>query len=597
MNSALRVLGILVCYCCAFINPCVAQVDTTKNKILKTEISKGVIKSITRDIDTTKANVKSEQAFMKYSGKTIRKITIKKIGFERTMTDTVHRFKNSMTKIANALHTDTREGIIRDHIFIRENKPLNPYLIADNERYLRDLDFILDSRIVVKPVRGNPDMVDLVVLTRDVFSLGLHASASAANAGEIGIYDANLFGMGQRVQTDFAIEADREPVTGFDVIYRKSSIAGSLINGTLGYTQIDNATSIGEENEFAYYLRLDRPLVSPYSRMAGGIELSRNWSQNVYNAPDSLFRTYRYSIQDAWAGYNFGINNLTKNRNRYFAALRYLRQNYSVQPAQPEEQLRPRYNDQKFLLGEISFYRQNFYKTRYVYGFGRTEDIPYGLNISATTGWAKQFGLKRWYAGATIVQGHVRKGGDFYEAEAGYGTFFDGGKKQDVFIFGNVQYYSKLFSVDGMRARQLIRLGYAKAINNNVRELLTLNDELQGFKPDSLYGYQRLSLRGEMTLFTNWKLIGFRFAPFLSLENALLTLSSQDRGFGEFYWGTTGGIRIRNENLIFGTIEFRAFYFPAPPEGVDPVSFRISTNVRLKYSGSFVKPPSFIRYN
>jgi hypothetical protein len=331
--------------------------------------------------------------------------------------------------------------------------------------------------------------------------------------------------------------------------------------------------------------------------MAGGIELSKNWSTNVYARPDSIFRSYRYSIQDVWAGYNIGVNQLSKSRNRYFAALRLSRQQYSRQPSQPEEQLRPRYNNQRFAIAEISYYRQNYYKTRYVYGFGRTEDIPYGLNVSLTTGWMEEFGLKRWYAGGTIVQGHVRKGGDFYEAEAGYGTFFDNGKSQDIFLYGNVLYYSKLFAIDGMKARQLVRVGFAKAIDNRVRELLTLNDELQGFKPDSLYGYQRVSLRGELTLFTKWKLAGFRFAPFLSLENALLKLDNSSKGIGEYYWGTTGGIRIRNENLIFGTIEFRAFYFPAPPLGVDPISFRVTTNVRLKYSGSFVKPPSFVRYN
>jgi hypothetical protein len=596
MNSVSRA-GILISFFSLIIFSAHAQIDSLKQKILDTELSKEVIRSLTRDSDTTKTNVKSEQAFMKYNGKIVRKITIKQIDFERTMYDTAHHFKSSVTRIANSLHTDTREGVIRDHLFIREGKPLNPYLLADNERYLRDLDFILDSKIVVKPVRGNHDMVDIVVITRDVFSLGVTGSAKSANAVTIGLYDANLLGMGQRLQTDFAFEVGRNPVTGFDMIYRKSSIGGSLINGTVGYTQLDNARSVGEENEYAYYLRLDRPLVSPYSRMAGGLEISRNWSRNVYDSPDSLFRSYRYSIQDIWTGYNLGVNSFTKSRKRYFAALRYSRQKYARQPEQPDEQLRPRYNDQKFLLGEITYYRQNFYKTRYVYGFGRTEDIPYGLNVSLTTGWMKEFGLKRWYAGATVIQGHVRKGGDFYEAEAGYGTFFDNGKSEDIFMYTNLTYYSKLFAIDGMKARQLIRLGYAKAINNRVRELLTLNDELLGFKPDSLFGYQRISLRGEMTLFTRWKLAGFRFAPFLSLENALLKLSNESTGLGGFYWGTTGGIRIRNENLIFGTIELRAFYFPKPPEGVEPVSFRITTNVRLKYSGGFVRPPSFVRYN
>ncbi len=115
-------------------------------------------------------------------------------------------------------------------------------------------------------------MVDLIVMTRDVFSLGINASANDFDEAIVGIYDANLFGMAQRIQTDVAFEVDRKPFAGFDVIYRKSSIGGTLINGTIGYTQINNGLSVGEENEYAYYLRFDRPLVSPYSRMAGGLE-------------------------------------------------------------------------------------------------------------------------------------------------------------------------------------------------------------------------------------------------------------------------------------------------------------------------------------
>ena len=65
-------------------------------------------------------------------------------------------------------HARERYG---QHLFISENTPLNPHRLADNERFLRDKDFILDSRIVVTPVEGS-DSVDLTVITRDVFSLG-----------------------------------------------------------------------------------------------------------------------------------------------------------------------------------------------------------------------------------------------------------------------------------------------------------------------------------------------------------------------------------------------------------------------------------------
>ena len=570
--------------------------DSLKSKLLDRKISKQVIRNITRSSDTVTA-VKSEQAYMRYDGKIIRHISIRHTGFEQSIYDTARNFKNRVTRIANSLHSNTHESVIRDNLFIRENKPLNPYKLADNERYLRDLDFILDSKIIVKSIRGNPDSVDVVVITRDVFSLGPTFSSRGIDQVTAGLYDANLMGLGQRLEVDAGFEVGRVPFTGLNFLYRKSSIGGTLINGTIGVTQINRGISIGDENEYAYFLRLDRPLVSPYSRMAGGLELSRNWSKNVYAEPDSLFRKYTYTVQDLWVGYNLGINNRTRNRNRYFAAARYFRQHYIRQPLQSEELLLPRYNDQKFLLGELTFYKQNFYKTRYLYGFGRTEDVPYGHRLSVTTGWLKEFGMKRLYLGFSAVKGVVMKQGNFYQGEAGFGTFVNEGKSEDAFVFTNLLFYSKLLMMNELKLRQLVSVGYAKAFNPKVRELLTLNDELLGFKPDSLYGTQRISLRTETTIFLKAQLAGFRFAPFLSLENAFLKVHPTTNTPGNFYWGTTGGIRLRNENLIFGTIELRAFYFPSPPIGVEALSFKITTNVRLKYSGGFVRPPAFVRYN
>lgn len=575
-----------------------AQVDTTKNKILNTRLSKRVMKSISRNPGSdTDITVKSEDVFMPYNGKIIRRIIIRQIGFEQSIYDTTRVLKHAIIKIANALHSNTREQVIRDNLFIRSGQPLNPFKVADNERYLRDLDFILDSKISVHGIKGNPDSVDLEIRTRDLFSLGITGEIGGLDKYEVGIYDANLFGMGQRLQTDVEVDADRTPFTAFDWFYRKSSVSGSLINASFGYSQLNNGRRLGEEYEHAYFIRLDRPLVSPYSRLAGGLELSKNWSKNAYLSDTSIFRKYRYDIQDVWSGYNLGVENRTKNRNRYFAAVRYFRQHYSQQPIQEFDRARSKYNDQSFALGSFTFYNQNFYKTRYVYGFGRTEDVPYGQTLTLTSGWTKELNQKRMYVGASAIKSIVHKRGNFYEAEVGYGSFFNAGKTEDATLFFNASFFSKLWMPKKLKLRQSISVGYAKVFNPRIRELLTLNNELRGFSPDSLYGAQRISLRAETTLFTKWKLTGFQFAPFLSLESAYLQEQAPSTLPKNFFFGTTGGLRIRNENLIFGTIELRAFYFPGAVDGVQTVSFKITTNVRLKYSGRFVKPPSFVEYN
>src|SRR5690606_27101731 len=154
-------------------------------------------------------------------------------------------------------------------------------------------DFIVDSKIRVIPVRGRKDSVDIEVYTRDIFSLGIRARVRDVDEFSVGIYDANLMGYGQRVQSEFLIDREREPVIGKSFLYTKSSLMGTLLNFSAGYSELNEGRSYGEENEYAIFLRVDRPLVSPYSRMAGGLEISKNWSANVFQDTDSLYRRYK----------------------------------------------------------------------------------------------------------------------------------------------------------------------------------------------------------------------------------------------------------------------------------------------------------------
>jgi hypothetical protein len=596
-----RVIIFLIPLLLAF-RPCAKaqEKDSTLNKILDTKVAKELLEAVTRKqqpLDRRKKNVKSEDAFRDHQGKIIRRIYLRRITFERSIYDTTRSFRNTVTRLADKLHTDTRAVVVRNNLFFRENRPLNPYLLADNERYLRDLDFILDSRINVLPIRGTKDSVDIEVVTRDVFSLGARVRLRGLDRFSLGIYDANLMGLGQRVQADVLVDADREPVIGKEFRFTRSSVGGSLVNVSVGYTELNNGKSFGEENEYAFFVRLSRPLVSPYSRLAGEVEISRNWSVNTFQVADTLFRTYRYNAQDYWVGYNIGIKNNMNDRSRHFVALRYNRQHFGRQPDQEFQRERLLYNDNRAVLGEVIFYNQNFYKTSYVFGFGRTEDIPYGQTIALTGGWTQDVGQRRLYAGASGIKRIVRPSGRFYDMEAGAGTFFNGDRAEDGVFYLRGQLYTKLYSFRKSKVRYQFGGGYARAFNNKVRELLTINNELRGFGADSLFGFQRFTLRGESTVFTPFQFAGFRFAPFLSLEGAYLKEKIPTGSEGNLYWASSGGVRVRNENLIFGTVEFRAFYYPKTVPGVDPVSFKVSTNVRIKYSGTFVSPPEFIRYN
>ena len=50
-----------------------------------------------------------------------------------------------------------------------------------------------------------------------------------------------------------------------------------------------------------------------------------------------------------------------------------------------------------FILGQLVFYHQDFFKTNYFFGFGRTEDIPMGYTYSASFAFEEWMGFKRTY--------------------------------------------------------------------------------------------------------------------------------------------------------------------------------------------------------
>jgi hypothetical protein len=503
-----------------------------------------------------------------------------------------------VSRIGNALHSNSKEWLIRDHLFIRENKAVNPHKMADNERYLRYLDFILDAKFYVVPLRSSKDSVDVVVLTRDVFSIGGSFNPSGPTKTRLRLYDVNLGGWGQRLQFNGLVEEGRQPPFAYEVLYRKNSIGGSFINGTAGYTQLNTGSSYGSEEEKAYYLRLDRPLVSPYTTFAGGMEISRNWSENFFNTSDSLFLNYRYLVNDFWIGYNIGANSTWSSRTRHFVAIRAFNQNFTRPPSQPMEKQNAIYNDRTFVLGGLTLFKQNFYTASYIYGFGRTEDVPYGHRISIYSGWTRQLGLKRPYFGLEAEKSIVNRKNEFFTLGFRAGGYRNNGLEDGILlVYGSLM--SRLIPYGQLLIRQSFNVDFARVSNQRTSLPLDINNEfgLRYFAADSLLGTKRFHINSETLAFTPLSLLGFRMAPFVFGEMAMLGDQNKSIFYDKPYFGLGGGIRTRNENLVFGTIELRFAFFPRTVEDISSFVVRLSSNLRVKYSASFVRPPGFVVYN
>lgn len=553
------------------------------------------MKLISSNPQDTVLNEKSIDPYIVYAGRIIRNIYIERIGFEKSIYDSAKKVATTVTKLANGIHTDTRQKTIRQHLFINTNSPLNPMELADNERFIRDKDFILDSRIVVTPIEGT-DSVDLTVITRDVFSIGARAGGSPT-APQFGVFDANVDGRAQRIEFNGILSQDRNPQFGYSLLYRKSSILGSLTNLDLRFTQLNNGISFGDEHEYAMQIRLTRPLVSPYSRLAGGGEISNNWSVNVNEKPDSIFLNYSYRVYDGWLGYNIGIKKDIENRNRKFIAVRYANGFFEEQPVQEAFRSIRRYNDIYAYLSELTFYRQNFYKTRYVFGFGRTEDIPYGFTFGVTGGYVHQLRIGRPYGALKFNYGHASKKGNFIQLSADIGGYVRNNEFEDVIIQSGIAYFSRVLQINKFKLRNSISARYSQVINQTVIDWLKIGrNEIPGFRSDSLLASQRLAVHAESVLFTPRSLFGFRFAPFTAIDMVPVNCVECATN-NEIFWGFSAGIRTRNENLIFGTMEAKFTFVPKDQYGNSKFVFGFRQNLQVKNSRAFVTAPSLIVYN
>ena len=374
LNNMYRFAPGLLFILFGFQGGCFAQqkedtINTPKwiEKVNSNKTVKKLMGVITREpeVDPSPFHVKSEDAYLKYAGKIIRKIIIQRIGFEKTVLDTTQSLQSFISKTANKLHENTREFVIRNNLFVREGKPLNPYRVADNERTLRNLNFVMDARIFVKHVSKTSDSVDLLVVTRDVFNLGGSFSPDIPSKYKLSIENINLAGMGQRIQFGQVFDLNRTPRYGYEVFYQLSNVNGSFIDASVGYTKLNNGISIGNESESSFYFKLSRALYQPFTRFAGAVEVSDNISRNVYRIPDSTFAQYRYTIQDYWLGYSFGYKKLPKdlkeNRNRKFIALRAFEQHFlNSTHSDLTEPDRFAYRDRVSLLAQLTFFRQDF---------------------------------------------------------------------------------------------------------------------------------------------------------------------------------------------------------------------------------------------
>jgi len=591
---------------CFYCDHLIAQVKPGAEDTFFLAKKKGLLGRLGKSIASTPAAepVKVAYPYLKYNGKIIRNIDVFAFGFNQKLDDTTTTKETFGSRIGNKLHVNSFPSVIKKNLFFKTGDKFLPLLVSDNEAYLRNLNFLQDAMIVV--LEGSEDSVDIVVLTRDVFSIGGSINISSPSKARIEVRDENMGGSGNQLSFGSIYDKDRDPHFGTSAGIILRNIMGSFLNWSTGFSTFSKTFNTGRFEETSYYTNLEKPLLNRYTQWTGALAASYNRTVNGY-LPIAEYKSnfqYTYTNLDLWAGYNIGYNDKkgreSETRLRHFVAGRTFYTYFDRLPASYDTSYNSKFANINGVLFSYTLYKQNFYRTNFIYGFGRNEDVPVGLSASLIAGWTNKQNKHRPYYGIEFEGNRFSGKKIFSSYKLRIGGYSAKGKFQDIDILASIDHFTKLRKLrEKWLTRNFVSFSFTKQLNPLLDDSLLLrsNFGLPYFVNGDIRSDQRITLKLESVFYNLDRLLGFRFAPFVFGDLSFLKPTSKPFNKTDGFSALGGGIRTRNENLVFGTIELRGYYFPRTTEDMKPWKIEITTKLRFKFNSNFIKKPDFIIAN
>jgi hypothetical protein len=563
--------------------------DSLKAKASKSLITKKLYDFLivcSKPSPTRKITKPNDRDYVNSSGKIIRNIEIRQLNvFGTDINNPLLYSPRKINNLLNRTHTNTSEFIIRKNLLFESGDTLSDLTLSDNERILRQLPFLDDSRILIVPVSG--DYADIVVVVRDVYSLGVSTDCFSLSKNSVSFYEKNILGMGHEFRVSIPYDSELSGSPGLGLSYTINNIFKSFLDLNLYYYNGLGKTTYG--------FNLERKLISSTTKYAGGISVRQLFTSEDLDTMPSP-QPLKYNLQDYWLMRSFLLDK--EKVIRVILGARYTNNNVFARPYILPDSYHS-FQKYRMFLGSVSLSMQRFYKTNLIYGYGRTEDIPYGGMINLTAGNEINEFKKRFYAGLNISTAHSLKRLGYFYSSAGLSTFINEGRTEQGLLLLRTHYVSNMSYPGRFRMRNFIKIDYTRGFGRYSDEYLLFDREngFSGFRNDSLRNArQRISVNLESVLFSPDKVYGFRFAYFAFADLGYLFDSNQSAGQGEILSSMGLGIRIRNDNLVLNTLQIRLGYFPNLPRFSKVTYFNVSGEQLLSPENFDPGPPSVTPY-
>jgi hypothetical protein len=516
-------------------------------------------KAPTTERDTTKVN---EVKFENYEGKIIRNVNVITLGpFGYSVNEPVCHSINRFQRLGNEVHYPTRTWIVRNKLLFHAGDTLNAFDISESERLLRQSAYLREVKISVEPVNG--DTVDVNVITQDIWSLDGSVSGNPLKPnGSVSVSDINILGLGQRFESKFWYDPNLFREWKYNGRFTVPEIGRSFISAEAHYFTEDRNSTTG----FSF----NRPFYSTVASWGGGlsVDFMHNYFDIPVNSADHIQGYQQVQSQDAWLGYAFNPesrNPLYQRKSQVVISGRVANTNY-VDKSYYAVEMRQHFPDEQLYLGTVAYSFREYYQDRFIFGFGKTEDIPEGFLLSVTGGANQTYFYKRGYGGAKISYGKNHSALGYMDLSLEAGGFLrsvHSDIEQGV-VAAQILYFTNMMPVNRWFIRQFIWNRLAYGINRRPGELLNVDkgEGLRVLSSDRFRGTQKLTTNYEVDFFTPYKPLDFQVVGVLFADFAFLGTDQTPLFNTRLLQGYGIGLRLKNERLVFNTFQLSLHYYP-----------------------------------
>lgn len=518
--------------------------------------------------DTLKSDkiIDEARTLKRFEGRTINDVIV----VRETVFDTT---RNALERLANNTHYLTRERTVRRDLLFHRGDTIDAQRIVNNKQLLRSRSYIADVAIDIVPSPIDTMLVDVYVRTRDSWTLSADGSINLKGRTMIELYDANILGFGNRfsVRTNFnwangdyggnAVEYDIPNILG--TFFRANFIAGrNFDKGDLGLSVQKNII-LPTDYEFGF---------SYYDR-----------KQDYYMLYADSARRVDTRQLDVWGGYSHRVKSINSS---LYMMVRYGYRKFDERP-DVNPFFNPAFHESKNILTSLGLYREKFYTSNLIYGYGFKEYLAAGYRAEVTAGYTWGEFSNDWYLGLNYRVGGFTSVG-YLMGGFTLGSYINPltGKWHQSGVDVTLHAFSNLLVSGRSRVRQFLTLSYTQGWNRyqGSDELIRFTNDRgpRGIDKKVVYGVNRAVLNTETVIFTPYQPLGFRIAIFGYADAGLL--GGYSNIFRNEFFSTFGvGVRLKNERLVFSTIQIKLGLAVGKPGFMGGEYFNVSNQQRVDH--------------